>query len=100
MLGKGSTGIPVRGTYGPLISAVSVESGNYIIGCMFCIFWLIHTVAVKLIASFHSSLVFWRPAKLVCKLSIKWIIDSFVSLEIKYEATEAWGVPISLISVK
>lgn len=36
--GKGSTGIPVRGTYGPLISAVSVESGNYIIGCMFCIF--------------------------------------------------------------
>lgn len=26
--GKGSTGIPVRGTYGPLVSAISVQSGK------------------------------------------------------------------------
>ena len=25
--GKGTTGIPVRGVYGPLISAISVDSG-------------------------------------------------------------------------
>jgi hypothetical protein len=28
--GKGTTGAPERGTYGPLISAISVESGNYL----------------------------------------------------------------------
>ena len=26
--GKGTTAAPLRGTYGPLISAISVESGN------------------------------------------------------------------------
>ena len=28
--GKGTTAAPMRGTYGPLISAISVESGNCI----------------------------------------------------------------------
>lgn len=28
--GKGTTGIPIRGVYGPLISAISVEPGTYI----------------------------------------------------------------------
>lgn len=28
--GKGSTAVPIRGTYGPLISAISVESGMII----------------------------------------------------------------------
>jgi hypothetical protein len=28
--GKGSTAVPKRGTYGPLISAISIESGNLV----------------------------------------------------------------------
>ena len=27
--GKGTTGVPVRGIYGPLISAISMESGKF-----------------------------------------------------------------------
>lgn len=38
--GKGTTGIPKRGTYGPLISAISVDSGK------FCLYVRSHTSCV------------------------------------------------------
>ena len=34
--GKGTTNVPKRGTYGPLISAISIDAGKYK-SCMFCI---------------------------------------------------------------
>ena len=34
--GKGTTDVPKRGTYGPLISAISIDAGKYK-SCMFCI---------------------------------------------------------------
>ena len=34
--GKGTTAVPNRGVYGPLISAISVTPSEYIVNCRFC----------------------------------------------------------------
>ena len=39
-VGKGTTSSPTRGTYGPLISAIDVESGKYLF--LFCMKNLVH----------------------------------------------------------
>ena len=34
--GKGTRGVPMKGNYGPLISAISVEASMYIYGSILC----------------------------------------------------------------